>query len=85
MWQKRMILKIKRLKNYIPIIDSILNIDNVKKLIEMILFIIYVAEPEQYVKYPRKVIEINLKASLKIIDEIVETDKIICVYIWNLW
>ena len=72
------LLKLRDYTNYIPIIDSILNIDNVKKLIEKCDFIYHlaaVAEPEQYVKYPRKVIEINLKASLKIIDEIVGTDK----------
>ena len=71
-------LKLRDYDNYIPILDSILNIDTVKKLINKCDFVYHlaaVAEPEQYVKYPRKVIEINLKASLKIIDEIIGTDK----------
>ena len=69
---------LKDYNNYNLVIDSILNKEILDKLIksnDLIVHLAGIAEPEQYVKYPRKTIEVNLKASLNIIDNLVSTDK----------
>jgi len=65
--------------SYKPIIDSINHENIVNKLIDssdVVMHLAAIAEPEQYVKYPRKTIDINLRASLNILDRVVATDKI---------
>lgn len=69
---------LKDFNNYNLVIDTILNRDIVKSLVaknDLIIHLAAIAEPEQYVKYPRKTIEVNLRASLNIIDNLVATDK----------
>ena len=64
--------------NFNLVIDSILNKEIIEKLVkanDLIIHLAGIAEPEQYVKYPRKTIEVNLKASLNIIDSIATTEK----------
>ena len=65
--------------SYTPIIDSIHHENIVNKLIDssdVVMHLAAIAEPEQYVKYPRKTIDINLRASLNILDRVITTDKI---------
>ena len=65
--------------SYKPIIDTIHNSSVVNKLIDssdVVMHLAAIAEPEQYVKYPRKTIDINLRASLNILDRVIATDKL---------
>jgi len=66
--------------SYKLVIDTILNKPLVTQLVrnaDVVFHLAAVAEPEQYVKYPRKTIEVNLKASLAILEEVTATNKLL--------
>ena len=65
--------------SYRSVTDSIMNQNLLNRLIESsdaVLHLAAIAEPEQYVINPRKTIEINLRASLNIIDRIIASKKL---------
>lgn len=65
---------------YKLVVDTILNKAIVTQLVrssDVVIHLAAVAEPEQYVKFPRKTIEVNLKASLALLEEVTATDKLL--------
>jgi len=66
-------------KSYQHVTDTIMNSSIINRLIDncdAVLHLAAIAEPEQYVKNPRKTIEINLRASLNILDRMISTKKL---------
>ncbi len=66
-------------ENYHSVTDTIMNKPVLDRLIDTsdaVVHLAAIAEPEQYVKFPRKTIEINLRASLNILDRLIGTKKL---------
>ncbi|WND03337.1 NAD-dependent epimerase/dehydratase family protein [Temperatibacter marinus] len=66
-------------ETYRLVIDTILNKPLVTQLVrsaDAVIHLAAIAEPQQYVQLPRKTIEVNLKASLAILEEVTATNKL---------
>lgn len=69
---------LKDFKGYTSIVDTVMNESVLNRMVECsdaVFHLAAIAEPEQYVNYPRKTIDINLRASLNIIDRLIATNK----------
>lgn len=63
---------------YTPVVDTIVNTSVVSQLAqraEVIFHLAAVAEPESYVRYPRKTMDINLRATLSLLDHVICSGK----------
>lgn len=74
-FENEQIKKLKKLNNYKFFNETILNHEFIETVIsksDIVIHLAAVAEPEKYVKNPRKVFEVNVKSSIFIIDQCIK-------------